>query len=97
MDIRNSLDGLRSLLGVDAPAQTAPGSKSATLKVESALGGDRATLSSAAGEVLSSAGEADVRTDKVAQVQAAVAAGTYKVPASAVASKLVDAMLNGRK
>jgi anti-sigma28 factor (negative regulator of flagellin synthesis) len=31
--------------------------------------------------------------DKVAGVQAAIAAGTYHVPASAVASKVVDFML----
>ena len=37
----------------------------------------------------------DVRTEKVAAVQAALAAGTYNVPASAVASKMVDAMLSG--
>jgi anti-sigma28 factor (negative regulator of flagellin synthesis) len=35
-----------------------------------------------------------VRTDKVASVQAALAAGTYDVPALAVASKIVDAMLS---
>jgi anti-sigma28 factor (negative regulator of flagellin synthesis) len=34
-----------------------------------------------------------VRADKVAGVQAAMAAGTYNVPAAAVASKVVDSML----
>jgi anti-sigma28 factor (negative regulator of flagellin synthesis) len=34
-----------------------------------------------------------VRPEKVAGIQAALAAGTYNVPASAVAAKLVDAML----
>jgi anti-sigma28 factor (negative regulator of flagellin synthesis) len=38
-----------------------------------------------------------VRTDKVAGIQAALAAGTYGVPASAVASKMVDAMLGGEQ
>jgi anti-sigma28 factor (negative regulator of flagellin synthesis) len=33
--------------------------------------------------------------DKVSSIQAALGAGTYNVPASAVASKLVDAMLAG--
>jgi anti-sigma28 factor (negative regulator of flagellin synthesis) len=36
-----------------------------------------------------------VRADKVASVQAAIAAGTYNVPASAVASKVIDSMLGG--
>jgi anti-sigma28 factor (negative regulator of flagellin synthesis) len=31
----------------------------------------------------------------VASIQAALAAGSYNVPASAVASKVVDAMLGG--
>jgi anti-sigma28 factor (negative regulator of flagellin synthesis) len=33
--------------------------------------------------------------DKVSAIQSALAAGTYDVPAAAVASKLVDAMLSG--
>jgi anti-sigma28 factor (negative regulator of flagellin synthesis) len=44
-------------------------------------------------EVSLSATEVDVRTDKVAAAQAALAAGTYNVPASAVASKVLDDML----
>ncbi len=36
-----------------------------------------------------------VRTEKVTAVQPALAAGTYNVPASAVASKVMDAMLSG--
>jgi anti-sigma28 factor (negative regulator of flagellin synthesis) len=38
-----------------------------------------------------------VRTDKVAGIQAALAAGSYNVPASAVASKMVDSMLGGNE
>jgi len=95
MDIRSSLDGLKSLLGVDPtpPAATQPRSNPAT--GGSALASDRATLSSAGSEVSQTASESDVRTDKVASVQAALEAGTYNVPASAVASKVVDAMLGG--
>jgi anti-sigma28 factor (negative regulator of flagellin synthesis) len=33
--------------------------------------------------------------DKVASIQAALAAGTYNVPTEAVASRMVDAMLGG--
>jgi len=35
--------------------------------------------------------------DKVASIQSALAAGTYNVPASAVASKMVDAMLSASR
>jgi len=57
------------------------------------MAGDRATLSGAGTEVSLNAADDAVRLDKVAEVRAALAAGSYKVPAEAVASKLVDAML----
>lgn len=94
MDIRNSLDGLKSLLGVNTPAPAATQPKTNSAVGSSALGSDQATFSSAGSEVSQLGSEADVRTDKVAAVQATLAAGTYNVPASAVASKMVDAMLS---
>jgi flagellar biosynthesis anti-sigma factor FlgM len=98
MDMSSSLDGLRSLLGVNpaAPATTGattPSRNGAPQPANSGLVGDQATLSSAASEVSEAAGGDGVRWDKVAQIQAALASGTYFVPASAVASKVVDAML----
>jgi len=63
----------------------------------SSLSSDRATLSSAASEVALSATEGGVRTEKVAEIQASLEAGTYNVPASAVAGKMVDAMLGRGK
>jgi len=96
MDIRNSLDGLKSLLGVTPPATSAPHSPGATTTTgASGLGSDSATFSSAGSEVSLTAADSGVRTDKVASVQAALASGTYNVPPSAVASKMVDAMLSG--
>ena len=95
MDIRNSLDGLRSLLGVNQPAaQAAPPKSSATTNASS-FSSDLATLSSAGSTVSQAASGEDVRMDKVAAVQSALAAGIYNVPASAVASKLVDFMIGG--
>jgi negative regulator of flagellin synthesis FlgM len=95
MDIRSSLDGLKSLFGVSPTTPSATQSKSAaaTATAGSALDSDRATLSSAGSEASQAVSEEGVRTDKVAEVQAALAAGTYSVPALAVASKMVDAML----
>jgi negative regulator of flagellin synthesis FlgM len=96
MDIRNSLDGLKSLLGVTPPATSAPHSAGASSTTGAGgLGRDSATFSNAGSEVSLTAADSGVRTDKVASVQAALAAGTYNVPPSAVASKMVDAMLNG--
>ncbi|HZP05928.1 MAG TPA: flagellar biosynthesis anti-sigma factor FlgM [Terracidiphilus sp.] len=96
MEIRNSLDGLRSLLGVNSTASAAAPGRSATATAPGGLGSDLATLSSAGNEVSQTAASDGVRLDKVAAIQAALAAGTYNVPASAVASRLVDAMLAGR-
>ncbi len=93
MDIRSSLDGLKSLLGVAPPAPAAPQAKNAAAANGSGLGSDLATFSSAGSQVAQTSAEPDVRTDKVAGVQAALAEGTYQVPASAVASKVVDSMM----
>ena len=95
MDIRSSLDGLRTLLGVNntASTTTTTAAKTTVTGGSSALGADSATLSSAANEVSQTASGDSVRMDKVNSVQALLAAGTYDVPASAVASRLVDSML----
>jgi negative regulator of flagellin synthesis FlgM len=96
MDIRSSLDGLKSLLGVTPPETSATPSKSTSTASPSALTSDRATLSSAGSEVALTAADSDVRPEKVASIQAALESGTYNIPATAVASKMVDAMLGGK-
>jgi negative regulator of flagellin synthesis FlgM len=93
MDIRNRLEGLTSLLGVNAAIPSAPQSKHSAAAAGSGFDTDRVTLSDIANEVSQAFSGEGVRMEKVAAVQAALAAGTYSVPASAVASKLVDAML----
>lgn len=97
MEIRNSFEGLKSLLGVNgAAAPPAAQGKAAGVAQGGAFSADSATLSSAASEVAQAAGGDDVRMDRVASIQAALASGTYSVPASAVASSLVDAMLGAQ-
>ena len=97
MDIRSSLDGLKSLLGTQAATPAAPRQpKSSSTASGSALGSDLATFSSAASEVSQTAGDSSVRMDKIAGIQAALAEGSYNVPAGAVASKIVDSMLADR-
>jgi negative regulator of flagellin synthesis FlgM len=102
MEIRNNVEGLRTLLGVPSSntaqgpqgpqgPQGAPG-KSGSSSAAQQLPGDHATLSSAGTQAAQSEGTG-VRLDKVAAVQQALAAGTYSVPARAVAGKVVDAML----
>lgn len=95
MEIRNGLEGLKSLLGVNGAPAPATQGKAGSVAQGGAFSADHATLSSAASQMAQAAGEDGVRMEKVAAVQAALASGTYSVPASAVASKLVDAMLGG--
>lgn len=94
MEIRNNMDALRTLLGVSAPAEQRVGTRNTDAPVLQ-LEGDKATLSSGAAAVSQSAASSDVRMEKVSAVQSALAAGTYSVPASAVAGKMMEAMLNG--
>ncbi len=94
MDIRSSLDGLKSLLGVSpAESSSVKRAKEGQPAESGLLTSDSATLSSAGTEVAQTASDGGVRSEKVAAVQSALADGTYNVPASAVASKMVDAML----
>ncbi len=95
MDIRSSLEGLKSILGANSPTPAVPQPRNGAAAGTSALSSDRATLSSAGSEVAQTAAGSDVRADKVSSVQAAIASGTYNIPASAVATKMVDAMLGG--
>lgn len=94
MEIRNTTEDLKALLGVTS-ASPSPSQqvRSGRIVEQGAMAGDQATLSGAGTEVSLNAAEDAVRLDKVAEVRAALAAGNYKVPAEAVASKLVDAML----
>jgi len=94
MDIRGSLEGLKSLLGTPAaePALTQQ-ARGAAAASAGAIRSDEATVSSAGSEISQMAGDSDVRMEKVAEIQAALAAGSYSVPASAVASRVVDSML----
>lgn len=95
MDMRSGLDGLRSLLGVPqtGTAGSAPARNGATAG-SAAVGADRATLSQAASQASQTSAGGDVRMDKVAAIQAALAAGTYSVAPGLVASRVVDSMLS---
>lgn len=97
MDIRGSLEGLKSLLGTPATAPAPSQQPRSSGTAGSALGSDLATFSSAGSEVAQTAGDATVRMDKVAGIQAALAAGSYNVSAGAVASKVVDSMLSDKQ
>jgi len=92
MSISSSLEGLRSLFGVNSAAPPATPAKSPGTQAAGGFEGDLATFSSAGSQVSQSAIHDGVRLDKVASIQSALAAGTYNVPASAVASKVIDSL-----
>lgn len=97
MDIRSGLDGLKTILGVTPAAPASPERTKSGSTSESSLNSDSATVSSAGSEVALTAAEGGVRTDKVEAMRAALAAGTYEVPAAAVAAKVIDSMLGQGK
>ena len=72
--------------GTDAPPSPAPKSEPIA---------DRDTANISAIAVAAAAGVSDVRTDKVAAIQQALASGTYAVSPSDVAEKLIDHLLQG--
>ncbi|HEX4652532.1 MAG TPA: flagellar biosynthesis anti-sigma factor FlgM [Granulicella sp.] len=54
---------------------------------------DQATISSASGVLSTALTSSDVRTSKVESLQASINAGTYNVPASSVADKMLSSIL----
>lgn len=54
---------------------------------------DQASVSTTGGLVAQALTTSDVRQEKVAALQSAIASGSYNVPSSAVASKIVDSLL----
>ncbi len=54
---------------------------------------DQATLSASAGIVAQALEGSDTRSAKVASLQQAIAAGTYNVPSSDVAGKIIQSLL----
>ena len=92
--MRSRVEDLKSQMETSAlaPAVT-PQPKSGATAGGGALGSNRAAFSSAGSEVSQMADDTGVRMDKVASIQAALAAGTFKVSAGAVASRVVDSML----
>ena len=97
MEIRSNTEALKAFLGVSslASTQTQQVRSNENTAAQAAFAGDQATLSHAGAEVSQSAAQEGVRADKVASIQQALAAGTYNIPASAVAGKVIETMLAG--
>lgn len=93
MNVNNDLQGMQQLFSSQEVSKAQSSATQAATTQESVIGSDEATLSSAASYAAKAAPDSDVRMDKVDQVQQALAAGTYNVPSTEVASKMIDQML----
>ncbi len=102
----SGMDGINSLqkmLGglqvnetknVGGTAAAKGGSSASAAAHVTTKGVDSASLSAAGGLAASPATDlSDVRTTKVAELRQAISNGTYNVPASVVADKMVEGML----
>lgn len=93
MDIRNSYDNLKQIIGTQSTAATTGAGRAEAKASSSNLDGDEAQVSSAANMITLAASSSDVRMDKVQSIKNALDAGSYNIDASAVASSVIDHML----
>ena len=94
MEIRNNLNSLNPIANLTpAGSQSGNAPPNDAAAPPAATGSDRATVSAVGNGIAQSSLDPDVRWEKVASISQALADGTYNVPASAVASKMVDSML----
>ncbi len=84
-----SVNGTASLAETQGPALAKTGSGSS----EASQAADTTSVSSVGGLIAAALTTPDVRLDKVAQLQTAIANGSYSVSSSDVASKIVDSLL----
>ncbi|MGB9032630.1 MAG: flagellar biosynthesis anti-sigma factor FlgM [Acidobacteriaceae bacterium] len=92
MNVSNNLQALQQLFSSPEVTETAAKTNAAVAQKADA-GADQATLSTAASLAAAAAPDSDVRMEKVAEIQQALASGTYNVPAAAVAGKMIDQLL----
>lgn len=100
MKIDEALSGANSVNAVNRTQSIAESSAAATVgrpesgsKTDATPAGDSATLSAGATLASQLANVSDVREEKVASVQQALAAGTYRADAGKVADKIIASML----
>jgi len=96
MNIQNDLQGLPQILGPSGPSagEMQPAAQGAS---QVSTPNDEAHLSAAASLVSQAVSLPDVRTEKVAAVQAALANGSYRVSSSDLAASLIESMQSNQK
>lgn len=95
MNVTSGIHSLSESAGTHPAAEASAGI--ATAVQEAGLSYDIAQFSSVGTQVAQSASVSDVRMDKVAAIQSALQDGSYQVPASDVAQKIVESMIEGGK
>jgi negative regulator of flagellin synthesis FlgM len=93
MNIQAGIGNVAQSLNVQGPAATKQASDNDVTGAAASTQNDAAKVSVSAGLLTQDVGGSDARAGRVAELQAAIAAGTYSVPASAVADKLISSML----
>ena len=99
MSYTNGLNNLQHFIST-AVTSTPSEAKNANTGVETAakingvVASDKARLSTASSLVSLAISGSDVRSEKIAPLQAAIAAGTYHVSSSDVANKVIHSLLN---
>jgi negative regulator of flagellin synthesis FlgM len=92
MNVKNDLQGLQEIFSSREVTRSRSGEAPPATDL-TADTRDEATLTSAATLAAQTAAGSDVRLEKVAEVQEALAEGRYTVPSTEVAGKLIDQML----
>ena len=91
MNIQSDFQNVQRVQGAEGIAE--PGIPVTGQKAgEASEAADTASLTSAAVALSESAGASDVRIDKVASMQAALASGDYQINSTDVAAKLIEHM-----
>lgn len=102
MSYSNGIGELQQVLSSITPATTQPASQTVEtanaqrqnhVSNAQAEQPDQANLSSTGGMIAHALQGSDVRSEKVAALQQAIASGSYNVPSSDVAGKMVDSLL----
>ena len=97
MSVRSSLNGLKSIYGAEQVAPAPSSARRSAPTATSARGNDQATVSNAGSAVSLSMENSSVRMEKIASIQAALGAGTYKVSSSTLSTSLVSFMLGSAR
>jgi negative regulator of flagellin synthesis FlgM len=94
MNIRNDLPSIQPL--VDSTLASAAGKPTSSAAASTVPDSDQTHLSGAASLAIHAASLSDVRSEKVASVQAAIADGSYNVSSADVAHSLISHMLDSQ-